>query len=156
MATLCLPKLYHELGKLLLQTEFAESDLFETVRILNIAYVSDSKNEFLAMVSQAHAKLLEERFFSTDLDQFKLHELRVKAIDNVGGYLYYEGGFWGDHGTDMELMLLSWIEFIGIPWSVHQGEKFYRSLLAESYHRGLGRPILSRRSKGRGRFSISG
>src|SRR5580698_8102646 len=68
----------------------------------------------------------------TDIDQFKLNNLRVKSIDNEEKRLYYEGSFFGNHETydQVDWGIYSVIEVTGMPL---EEDAFYKDLIAQAY-----------------------
>lgn len=77
--------------------------------------------------------LLEEHGFDADLDEFKLHHIRLKNIDNNRRFVEYEGSFLGDcYSIDpSDWKLYAQIKVEGMTFL--PGLEFYKSLIAESF-----------------------
>ena len=99
-----------------------------------INYTGMDVPRFLDKVRRINEEAIEAHAFPTDLDQFKLHHLRKRSIDNIRGRLYYEGSFIGSSNevdaTDWGIYSLS--EITAIPLST-RFNSFFNELISEAY-----------------------
>jgi hypothetical protein len=98
----------------------------------NIDFDEANPIQFLNNIYLLDDKWLIENGMEPDIDQFKLHELRVSSIDNTKKRLYYEGSFFGNYETfdPLDWGIYSLIEITGMPMGA---TKFYKDLIGESY-----------------------
>lgn len=110
---------------------FHYDDLIELSSASQIPF-HDNHTLFLNQVYQKRPSLLEEHGFEPELDEFKLHHIRPKEIDNDRRIVEYEGSFWGDsHMIDpSDWKLYAIVEVEGMP--LQADFEFYKSLIAES------------------------
>ena len=98
----------------------------------NLPFNGEDHLEFINTVNSLHKSWFSENGMETDIDQFKLHHLRISSIDNIKKKLYYEGSFFGNHETfdPLDWGIYSLVELKGL---TQDSSKFYKDLIGESY-----------------------
>ncbi|MDD2982081.1 MAG: hypothetical protein PHQ74_01720 [Crocinitomicaceae bacterium] len=111
---------------------------FDTLQSLSkeyeIEYNEGNDCDFLLQVLIQNKDAFELNSFGTEVNDFELHNLRIRTIDNLKGRIYYEGSFQGD-SSDIEPLdwgVYSTLGLNAIPNDI-DNLPFYKSLLAESY-----------------------
>lgn len=118
--------------------EFIENKLFHfddlerTSEEYNLPFNGEDHLEFINIINSLHKSWFSENGMETDIDQFKLHHLRISSIDNIKKKLYYEGSFFGNHETfdPIDWGIYSLVELKGL---IQDSSKFYKDLIGESY-----------------------
>ncbi len=100
----------------------------------NIPFNIGSECDFLLDVLKKDSDALFTYGFGTETDNFTIHNVRIKAIDNLKGRVYYDGSF---TGSSYEIDPLDWgiysiLDISACPIEIDD-KPFYNSLLAESY-----------------------
>jgi len=121
----------------LFEFQIISSKIFHQDHIIELSKVSkipcyDDHCKFLNRLFHQQPSLFEEHGFNANLDEFKLHHLRKKKIDNDYRVVEYEGSFLGDsHCIDpFDWKLYATVEVEGMPFLA--GIDFYKSLISES------------------------
>ena len=111
---------------------------FDTFQRLSKEYeidFSEGKNcDFLLKVLKKDKDAFELNSFGTEVNDFILRNIRVRAIDNLNGRIYYEGSFQGDNSgiEPIDWEVYSTLLVSAIPNNI-DNLPFYKSLIAESY-----------------------
>ncbi|AZA64432.1 hypothetical protein EG345_06740 [Chryseobacterium carnipullorum] len=100
----------------------------------NIPFNIGSECDFLLDVLKKDSDALFVYGFGIETDNFTIHNVRIKAIDNLKGRVYYDGSF---TGSSYEIDPLDWgiysiLDISACPIEIDD-KPFYNSLLAESY-----------------------
>ena len=124
----------------LLSANFIETKLYDdsTLRRIasenNIAFSPSHIPKFLNSIYEKDKHIFSQEGFETNIDQFRLNELRVKSIDNVNQRVFYEGSFFGNHEMydSIDVGLYAKVELLGFSSDLIWVE-FYKILIVESY-----------------------
>lgn len=131
---------FTEMFEFVIKFEFQENKLFHYDDFLNMSkelkidFKEEDDCNFLLKLYKEKNEILEQHGFDTDIEQFKLHELRIQNIDNFNKKINYEGSFYGDNEgiNPIDWGLYSFVEILGVPNQLSKN-KFYKYLISESY-----------------------
>lgn len=100
----------------------------------NISFSVGDECEFLLSTLEEDSSALESHGFGTDAENFKINNLRIRAIDNLEGQVYYDGSFYGASYeiNPIDFAIYSMINVTATPMYIDE-KPFYHSLLAESF-----------------------
>lgn len=78
--------------------------------------------------------IFDEYGMGTDLDDFKLHDIKSDSIDNIKKSFFYVGSFMGDsfYIDPTDWQIIAQINVVGISDEIEY-KQFYKSLIAESF-----------------------
>lgn len=93
----------------------------------------DNPEEMLTEALDIDEDLLLNHGFEADIDDFKLHGLKINYIDNIDSLLHYKGGYLGDYSSisPMDWDIYVPLEVVAIKHN--RTGLFYLDLIAESY-----------------------
>jgi len=131
---------FAEIFEFVIKFEFHKNKLFHFDDFLNMSkelnteFKEEDRCNFLLKLYKEKNEILEEHGFDTDIEQFKLHELRIQNIDNFNKKINYEGSFYGDNEgiNPIDWGLYSFVEILGVPNQLSKN-KFYKYIISESY-----------------------
>lgn len=125
-------ELFHSIIKAgVISTQIYNHEILqEALEINNLLIKIDPVDITTALnrIHQENTAFFRENGYETDeLDEYKLHKIRIQNIDNQHKKLYYEGGFFGD-GIMCDYETFAQVQLEGVPTQT----VFYKELLGES------------------------
>lgn len=113
---------------------FHADDIARLKKELNMETSTESYSKIIQYGYNIRNTLFDEYGMGTDLDDFKLHDIKSDSIDNIKRRFFYVGSFMGDgfyiDPTDWEI--IAQINVVGISDEIEY-KQFYKSLIAESF-----------------------
>jgi len=113
---------------------FHADDIARLKKELNMETSTESYSKIIQYGYNIRNTTFDEYGMGTDLDDFKLHDIKSDSIDNIKRRFFYVGSFMGDgfyiDPTDWEI--IAQINVVGISDEIEY-KQFYKSLIAESF-----------------------